>query len=364
MLHIYIFYLHKLFMHKKERTNFMIFKKALLCLLMTLLLVSMLCVPSFAVESKQNYNDTELYLGGMPFGAKITSNGLTVVKFSETQGKNASSAYQAGIREGDIITKINGNNIISIEDFVRNIDKSGGKEITITVIRKNQELKFNVTPKYSPDDGKYKTGVWVKDSTSGIGTITYIHPETGEFGGLGHGICDSSTGKTVPFTKGVVMDVTINGVVKGQIGTAGELKGCFNSNRIGKIIKNTDCGVFGILSAGVDMSASTLVKVCPKDRVCEGEAYMVCTLDESGPQKYRIEITNIDHSGAKTKNFRIKVTDPKLIEKAGGIVQGMSGSPIIQNGKLVGAVTHVLINDPTSGYGIFIENMLSTAKGL
>lgn len=338
------------------------FKKALFCSLSMLLLIMLLTLTVFANESKRNYDDIELCLGGMPFGAKIVSNGLTVVKFSSTQGKDISSAYQAGIRQGDVIIKINGNNINTIEDFVKQVNNSEGKAMNVTVLRNSKELCFSVTPKYSSDDGKYKTGVWVKDSTTGIGTVTYIDPSTNCFGGLGHAICDSSTGKLIPLTRGVVMNVTINGVIKGQVGTAGELKGCFDASRIGKLTRNTECGVFGVLTPNSCKAPEGLVKICPKEDVKEGEAYIWCTLDETGPQKYKIQISNIDLSGGKTKNFRVTVTDPRLLEKAGGIVQGMSGSPIIQNGKLVGAVTHVLINDPTTGYGIFIENMLDASE--
>ena len=335
-------------------------QKLLFCLFSIFLVAIILCLPVFAKETQNsNINNIKLYVGGMPFGAKISSKGLTVVKFSETEGEKASSAYLAGIRQGDIITKINGININTIEDFVGMVNKSGGNELKITVIRNNNEMVFSVVPKYSTDDGKYKTGIWVKDSTSGIGTVTFITPETNAFGGLGHAICDTVSGKIVPFSRGIVMNVSINGVIKGQTGIAGELKGNFEAKKIGNLIKNCECGVFGILADNTVVSPEGLVSVCDMSSVREGEAYIWCTLDQSGPQKYKIEITNIDHSGATTKNFRIKVTDPKLLEKSGGIVQGMSGSPIIQNGKLVGAVTHVLINDPTQGYGIFIENMLN-----
>jgi len=336
-------------------------QKILLCLFSVLLAAVVFCLPIFANEAGA-INDTKLYVGGMPFGAKITSTGLTVVKFSETQGENASSAYVAGIRQGDIITKINNTSINTIEDFVKQIDKCGGNPLTINVLRNNKELTFSVTPKYSSDDGKYKTGIWVKDSTSGIGTITFIDPKTNAFGGLGHAICDCTTGKIVPLTRGIVMDVAINGVIKGQSGIAGELKGSFEPKKIGTLLKNCECGVFGVLAGDTVKSPEPPLSICSKNDVCEGEAYIWCTLDEKGPQKYSVQITNIDPTSSTTKNFRIKVTDERLLLKSGGIVQGMSGSPIIQNGKLVGAVTHVLINDPTTGYGIFIENMLNAAQ--
>lgn len=336
-------------------------KKLFLALVSILLASIFLALPIFASKiDKKDFTETELYVGGMPFGAKISSEGLTVVKFSETKGKNASCAYLAGMREGDIIIKINDRSIKKIEDFVKEIDKSKGQELIITVIRGDKALDFTVKPVYSKDDGKYKTGIWVKDSTSGIGTVTYINPKDSTFGGLGHGICDSS-GKVVPFMSGSVLDVEINGVVKGQVGCAGELKGNFAKNKIGYLTKNTPCGVFGKLYGDNLKSPENLMKICPKEEVAEGEAHIWCTLSNSEPEKFTVEISNIDRANTTIKSFKVKITDPALLEKTGGIVQGMSGSPIVQNGKLVGAVTHVLINDPTSGYGIFIENMLSTA---
>ena len=314
------------------------------------------------------YDDTrdiskiELYPGGMPFGVKIISNGLTVVKFSESQGKNTSSAYEAGIRVGDIITKVNDSKISSIEDFVKEVDKSGSNNMKITVTRGKDQMEFTVKPKYSKDDGKYKTGIWVKDSTSGIGTVTFIDPNTNIFAGLGHAICDSNTGKIVPLKKGQVLDVSINGVIKGQVGCAGELKGTFKGKKLGSIYKNSACGVFGLVSKDAFDINEEKIFACPKEDITEGEAYVICTLDESGPQKYKINISNIDLTNSNVKNFKISITDKELLDKTGGIVQGMSGSPIIQNGKLIGAVTHVLINDPTCGYGIFIENMLKDSR--
>lgn len=338
---------------------------------MSIVLVFVLLIaPCFSIAtSAENYNQSqlselELFVGGMPFGVKIISKGLTVVKFSDDEGASASAAMESGIKIGDIIVKINDKDINTIEDFSQEVEKSSGNELKVEIIRNGKPYTFYVKPKYSTDDGKFKTGVWVKDSTTGIGTITFINPETHTFGGLGHGICDSSTGKIIPVSKGLVMNVGINGAIKGISGTAGELKGTFLSKKIGTLIKNTDCGVFGIISSKAITSPEGKMKIATKDEILEGKAYIWSTVDEGEPEKYEIEIFSIDKSNSSTKNFRIKVTDKKLLEKTGGIVQGMSGSPIIQNGKLVGAVTHVLINDPTQGYGIFIENMLNSMPSI
>lgn len=307
-------------------------------------------------KGSQDISELELYPGGMAFGVKMMTKGLTVVKLAS----KSSPAARAGLTAGDIIIKVNGNEINSIEDFSKIVNKYGSKPLTVTVIRNKKELNFKLQAEYSKEDDSYKTGIWIKDSTAGIGTVTFINPETSEFAGLGHGVC-SANGDIIPFTKGAVLDVSINGVVKGKCGAAGELKGEFNTKKIGTLTKNSAQGVFGVLAEGTYEPPQEKVKVCLKEDVCEGEAYIWCTLDGGKPQKYSVSIFDIDKSNTTTKSFKIKITDKRLIDKTGGIVQGMSGSPIIQNGKLVGAVTHVLINDPTQGYGIFIENMLSAS---
>lgn len=301
----------------------------------------------------------ELYPGGMPFGVKIISRGLTVVGFSSTQGENASVAFKAGIRIGDLITEVNGTPVNSIDDFASLVSSRGGDCVTLTVERGRETLSFTFKPVFSSEDQSYKTGIFVKDSTSGIGTITFINPVTGAFGGLGHGICDSTSGRLVSLSKGIVMSASINGVIKGQVGAAGELRGMLNAKKIGSLLRNSSSGVFGTIALNTISCPEGKLHLCPKEEIKEGEAYIWCTLDDNGPQKYKISISDIDLTSSSIKNFRVKVTDPRLLLKTGGIVQGMSGSPIIQDGKIIGAVTHVLINSPTEGYGIFIENMIS-----
>ncbi|MBQ7760699.1 MAG: SpoIVB peptidase [Clostridia bacterium] len=338
--------------------NNKIIKAFSLMLVLILLVIPCLTITTNAKDINDVYNK-EYLVGGLPFGVKIISKGLTVVKFSDNE-EESSSAYAAGIKIGDVITKINGKAITGCKDFTKEIEESLGKSVELTILRKGKELNITLSPKYSKSDGKYKTGIWVKDSTTGIGTITYVDPETGEFGGLGHGICDSTSGRVIPVTYGVVLDVSINGVNKGVKGTAGELKGTFEFKKLGTLTKNCDCGVFGYLKTD-KLSCPEKLKICPKNQVKTGDAYIWCTLDDGQVEKYAIKITEIIENSNEVKNFKVKVTDQRLLDKAGGIVQGMSGSPIVQNGKLVGAVTHVLINDPTCGYGIFIENMLNSS---
>jgi len=311
-------------------------------------------VKSVTVSAKER---PSLYVGGFPFGVRFKSDGVMVVGFSSEKTKEANPAYSVGIRPADVIKSVDGKEIHGIGELTDALGKCGGKALTLGMERGGKNFSVKLTP-YRSCDGKYKTGLTVRDSGAGIGTVTYVIPETNFFGGLGHGICDGETGAVIPMERGTVTDVTINGVVKGVSGAPGELRGSFKSAKTGALLENTSCGVFGMFT-GLPEGHGELLPIALKNEVKSGDAYIMCTLDGTGPQKYSIKISDIDRTADGNKCFSVKITDKRLIEKTGGIVQGMSGSPIIQNGKLVGAVTHVLINDPTTGYGIFIENMLS-----
>ena len=304
----------------------------------------------------------EVCVGGFPFGIKLFCNGLLVVGFSDVECDVGSKtpAADAGIKVGDVITELNGKNIESAQQFTDEVGGCAG-EITLTCLRGEKKYTVTLTPSLSEKDGCYKTGMWLRDSTAGIGTVTFIETDSGEFAGLGHGICDADTGELVPLMRGIVTDVKIAGVKNGIPGEPGELKGYFTYPDRGVVLKNTVSGVFGVytnIPENVDLSET--VKIGTRRDVSVGEAEIISTVDGKR-EKYTIEITKLPTDRGKS-NFEIKVTDKDLIGKTGGIVQGMSGSPVIQNGKLVGAVTHVLVNDPTRGYAIFAENMLETAQ--
>ena len=311
-----------------------------------------------------SYKDKKLYPGGVPFGVKFYTDGIIVIGFSdvEQEGGRCNPAYDAGLRLKDVITSVNGKELSGAAELTKLVESSEGNPLELTYVRGGKSYSVKVTPRYSTAEGRYKSGLWVRDSGAGIGTVTYIDPETLSFGGLGHGICDGDTGELIPMDRGSVMDVKINGITKGTPGAPGEIKGYFNSGKTGTLISNTACGVYGILGQLPSGLPEPPLPVGSRNDVTEGEAYIRCTLDDGGAQKYSIRISDINRAANGNKCFTVTVTDKALIEKTGGIVQGMSGSPIIQNGKLVGAVTHVLINDPTTGYGIFIENMLSGAE--
>ncbi len=300
--------------------------------------------------------------GGMAFGVKFFTEGVLVVGLSSVTGFGftVSPAAEAGIQKGDVLLSINGTKLESAEDLKELIEEAEMNPVTIELQRGDETLSTVLYPALSAEDNRYRAGLWVRDSTAGIGTVTYINAEDGSFGGLGHGICDSDTGALMPLGRGVVVDVDINGIKKGAVGVPGELRGAFDNVQHGTIEKNTETGVYGTF----DVMPENLAEPMPiglKEELKTGKAFIYTTLRGNTPEKFEIEIEKIYKDSGSTKNFLIRVTDKHLLEETGGIVQGMSGSPIIQNGKIVGAVTHVLINDPTRGYGIFIENMLNTA---
>lgn len=303
-------------------------------------------------------------IGGMPFGVKFFSHGIVIVGFTEIETASGVEmpAYDAGLRVNDVITRVNGEPVKTSMELM-NIVEAADEAIEITYLRDGDENTVTFFPSLCASDGKRKTGMWIRDTTAGIGTVTYIEPETGEFAGLGHGICDSESGELLQMERGTVVDVQISGITKGISGTPGELKGYFSSEKSGVLLGNTLCGVYGVLAElPENMIKDAKTEVGRREEVEGGEATIWCTLEDNMPHEYQIMIDGINRDSRDNRSFSITVTDPELIEKTGGIVQGMSGSPIIQNGKLIGAVTHVLVGDPTRGYGIFIENMLDMAE--
>ena len=290
----------------------------------------------------------KLALGGGIFGIKLKGAHVTV---KEAKGIPALCA-------GDIIHSINGIEIKSAEDAREIISKSGGESITIRASRRGVPITLEVRPTKS--DGTYTIGLTLRDGAMGIGTLTYYDPETGLYGGLGHGICDADGKAPIEIKSGEATGALLGGVKKGECGKPGELTGIITGEHLGTVTLNNDCGIFGCLDS--PKAPSRLVEVGTKDTLHEGEATIISTLKNGKTAEYKIKIYDINKSAQGSKCFRIKVTDETLIALTGGIVRGMSGSPIIQDGKLVGAVTHVMVADPTEGYGIFIENMLNASE--
>ena len=288
--------------------------------------------------------------GGGIFGAKIKQSYVSVQNPGDVKD----------LKVGDKILSLNGLKINSVSDVKNAVQNSSTSNVTLVCERNGKEITVKLTPK--EDDGEYKLGITLKEGAAGIGTITYIDPITGEFGGLGHGICDTDTGEVIDFSVGQVTGVILSGVKKGEEGKPGELSGLLTDKVSGTLYANTECGVFGKLDKIPEGTTMTPIEIAKRSDVHNGEATILSTVKSGGTKEYKIEISDINKNSTGTKSFKIRVTDPALIAITGGVVRGMSGSPIIQDGKLVGAVTHVMVANPTEGYGIFIENMLSTAN--
>lgn len=322
--------------------------------------------PHSDAAQEQKYADMVVYPGGMAFGVRFGANEVTVLRLTRfsSSGVEVSPAADAGILPEDVIRSINGVPVSNIRDVTQAIEAVGKKPITLIVKRNEKEIPVTLTPEKCDENGVYRLGFLLKDTSAGIGTVTFIKDDAIVFGGLGHGICDNESGNVIDIESGYISNVTIGSVNAGSPGTPGELCGSFDSERCGKLIANTEVGLFGIYSSYREKLGDP-VKVAEAWEVTEGPATILCTLDDNRRHEYAIEIAEINRDGsAKTKNYVVKVTDAQLLAKTGGIVQGMSGSPIIQNGKLVGAVTHVMVNDPKTGYGIYIGNMLDEMNRL
>ena len=317
--------------------------------------VSVLGIPLKNV-SVSVFKETEVLAGGQSFGVKLSMHGVRVVGVGQVKAKGFTfePAADAGLCAGDIITEADGKTIASAGDLTDIISKSGDTGVKLRYKRGDTEQETVLYP-VKDENGEYKAGLWLKDSVAGIGTVTYISQKDNSFAGLGHGICEGDGEKLQPFGEGEVYDAHITGVKRGKNGEPGELRGYFENEPSGVLTDNTVTGVYGRFYEKKDGEP---VRIALKDKVREGNVRILCTVDGKGVCGYDAKIIKILSYDTEEKNFIIKITDPVLLEKTGGIVQGMSGSPILQDGCLIGAVTHVLVNDPTKGYGIFIENML------
>ena len=305
----------------------------------------------------------EVAICGVPFGIKLTTNGVMVVGTGSIQTEQGmvNPAKLAGVQEGDLLLSINGHSTLSNSLISQLVRQSAGAPLTLRYQREESIRTTMITPVLSISDQQYHIGLWVRDSSAGIGTLTYCDPITGEFAGLGHAVCDVDTGQIMPLDQGEVVKASITGLSVGLPGQPGELQGTFlNCGNWGIIQQNCSSGIYGQFLS--DWQSFPLISTAYSQEVETGAAQLLCTISGTEPQYYDVEIERIhSYADSSGRNFILHITDPDLLEQSGGILQGMSGSPIIQDGKLVGAVTHVLVNDPTRGYGIFIENMLDAA---
>ncbi len=301
---------------------------------------------------------------GNPFGMKIYTEGVLVIETGEVTAETTTvePAKLADVKVGDYIKSVNGTPISCNEDLSKLVLECGGNSLKLEVVRDGKTFFTDITPVMSVE-GIYRIGVWVRDSSAGIGTLTFYSPSTNVVCGLGHGICDNDTNSLLTVHSGELVAAQIVSVDKGSAGTPGELKGKFTYHTIADIALNTEMGVYGNLYGDID--SANLTEIALRQEVREGEAQILCTVEGDTPRLYSCTVKKRNsNSNAKTQNLIVTVTDNALINATGGIVQGMSGSPIIQDGKLIGAVTHVLVDDPTKGYAIFAENMLETAQSV
>lgn len=337
------------------------------------LLLSIIIIGQFVPQNESTVTapvvaEKVLVPGGQSVGVKMDVKGVLIVGLEEIEGKNGEKVNPgllSGLQIGDIIMEINGTEVYradEVQELVNEIKDT----IKLKVKRNTDIVNISINPVESGEDGLYKLGVWVKDKSAGIGTLTYYDPSDSTFGALGHGIVDPETNSILSVDTGVLLESKVEDVREGKSGEPGEIKGIFyhSSDPLGSLEKNSSFGVFGLAYHPIENPIySKPIAVGTREQVELGKAYMLTTLSNNEIKRFEIEIEKIENQDSSSgKNMVIKVTDEELLKESGGIVQGMSGSPIIQNDRIIGAVTHVFVNDPQRGYGIFIENMLKKSN--
>ncbi len=297
--------------------------------------------------------------GGQAVGVALKTRGVLVV---------SDAAKGRALRAGDVILSADGKNVESTKALSEQVGTAQTDTVRLEVLRGGQTITVDAQAEPDPSDGRRKLGVWVRDSTAGVGTLTYIDPANQAYGALGHAIVDADTGKLLAAREGAILHASIVGVTKGQSGKAGELKGNFlkAGEQIGSLMENCEYGIYGVLD---DMPENLLypqgLRAGARSAVHTGTASIIATVDADGPQEYGVEIVRcFAQSEPSQKGMILRVTDERLLEKTGGIVQGMSGSPILQDGRIIGAVTHVYLSDATQGYGMYIEWMLEKSDAM
>lgn len=311
----------------------------------------------------------EIYVipGGEAIGVKLNTKGVLVVATSEIEGidgKLYNPAKEAGIKVGDSITMIDGIKVEDADHVVELLNNIKNNKVKIEIERNNTAFTTEVTPVKSKQDNSYRLGIWVRDKTAGIGTLTFYEPNSKKFGALGHAITDIDTGTLMKTENGEILKAKVSSIEQGKKGNPGELRGMFfdTGEVLGKIENNSSFGIYGTIYNDKFLQQNKLMPIGSQNEVEIGKAHILANIEGDMVEKFEIEIVKLEEQNTpKAKSMIIKITDKKLLEKTGGIVQGMSGSPIIQNDKVIGAVTHVFVNDPTKGYGIYIEWMLKEA---
>ena len=312
--------------------------------------------------------ELRLFLLGNIAGVKLYTSGILVVGMSEIEGvdnKKHKPYENSGIEEGDSIISIDNTKISTTQDLIDTVNASSGKNLAIEYVHNNANATCSITP-VQTSNNEYKLGLWVRDSAAGVGTVTFYDSSTKSFGALGHGITDIDTEELINIESGEFITTQILNIKKGENGYPGRIQGTIdNQTNIGSIYKNTKFGIYGKVSnpSALRLDSSKEMEVALREEIKEGPATILCNLDGTSPKEYNIQIERIfRENNYDNKSMKIKVTDENLLNKTGGIIQGMSGSPVIQNGKFVGAVTHVLVNNPKEGYAVFGDIMLKQIR--
>ncbi|MBQ2427433.1 MAG: SpoIVB peptidase [Ruminococcus sp.] len=298
-------------------------------------------------------------LGGQPFGVKFYNDGVMVIELEEffNGSHYVCPAKEGGLQVDDVIKKVNGIEIKTNEDLQETATGCGGKGMSFIIERDGKELCKTVKPQANTV-GTYLLGAWVRDSCAGIGTVTYYNPDDNYFAALGHGICDRDTGAMMPLGEAEIVGASISSVERSSTGKAGSLNGYFTDKTLGTVTNNTINGIYGTIIDNSYLSGDRF-EIAEFDEIQTGDAQLFTTINGERPESYDLKITSIRNDNPRNnENFVIKVTDKRLLDECGGIVQGMSGSPIVQNGKLIGAVTHVFLNNPEEGYGVAAQFMV------
>lgn len=314
-------------------------------------------------EKVTNVQSKKVLVSGQSFGIKLYTDGVIVVgtKDIDVGGKTVNPSKEAGLEVGDVIISINGEKVYSSDTVQKILNDNNGQSFDIKIKRNSEYRNFTLNPVYVENEGCYKAGMWVRDSTAGIGTITFFNPANNSVAALGHPITDVDTGKIMPILNGEAVETKVTSVTKSTANDTGSICCDFLSKSIGKLTVNTNHGVYGNYTENADLSLCCEYEVALPQEAEKGFCQIITTIDDSGPQIFSAEITKIYYNDEE-KNMVIKITDERLIEATGGIVQGMSGTPIIQNGKLIGAITHVIVNNPLKGYAIFSQTMLELSE--
>ena len=327
---------------------------------MTVAICALLLISASTSNNTVFAESKTVHLGGQPFGVRFYNDGLIVVELEEFYDgtKYVCPAKDGGLKENDIIKEVNNTPVKTNEDLQNATINSGGEPIDFLIERNGEDKSITVTPSQNAM-GMYLLGAWVKDSCAGIGTISFYDENGNYFAALGHGICDNDTNTLLPLGSAEIVKANISSVTKSVDGNAGSLNGYFSDETIGELTDNTPLGVYGNTKNEMFCDSPT-IEIADFSEIKKGDAQMYTTIDGETEGCYDVEITKIcNHNENSNENFVIKITDESLLDECGGIVQGMSGSPIVQNGKLVGAVTHVFVNNTTEGYGVSAQYMVS-----